>query len=102
MVRKILLLLSLLIWSEISNAELSTRLSRSNIDELEAVQLTIRAEGTRSIEELDLSGLERDFEVINSNTSSQYQYTNGLEQSWVDYKIMLKPVSYTHLRAHET
>ena len=91
MVRKVLPLLSLLIWSEISNAELSTRLSRSNIDELEAVQLTIRAEGTRSIEELDLSGLERDFEVINSNTSSQYQYTNGLEQSWVDYKIMLKP-----------
>ena len=91
MVRKILLLLSLLIWNEISNAELSTRLSRSNIDELESVQLTIRANGTRSVEELDLSELEKNFQVLNTNTSSQYQYINGNEQSWVDYQITLKP-----------
>ncbi len=91
MVKTVLLILVISIWSTASNAELSTRLSRSSIDELESVQLTIRATGTRSVEELDLSELEKNFQVLNTNTSSQYQYINGNEQSWVDYQITLKP-----------
>ena len=91
MVKTVLLILVISIWSTASNAELSTRLSRSSIDELESVQLTLRANGTRSVEELDLSELEKNFQVLNTNTSSQYQYINGNEQSWVDYQITLKP-----------
>ena len=91
MVKTVLLMLVISIWSTASNAELSTRLSRSSIDELESVQLTIRANGTRSVEELDLSELEKNFQVLNTNTSSQYQYINGNEHSWVDYQITLKP-----------
>ena len=91
MVKTVLLILVISIWSTASSAELSTRLSRSSIDELESVQLTIRANGTRSVEELDLSELEKNFQVLNTNTSSQYQYINGNEQSWVDYQITLKP-----------
>ena len=91
MVKTMLLILVISIWSTASSAELSTRLSRSSIDELESVQLTIRANGTRSVEELDLSELEKNFQVLNTNTSSQYQYINGNEQSWVDYQITLKP-----------
>ena len=86
-----LIFLSLLTWTETLQAELATRLSRTNIDELESVQLTIRASGTRSVEELDLSELEENFQITNTNTSSQYQYINGSEQSWVDYQITLKP-----------
>ena len=73
------------------SAELSARLSRSIIDELESVQLTLKANGTRSVEELNLSELEKNFQVLNTITSSQYQYINGNEQSWVDYQITLKP-----------
>ncbi len=91
MVKTVPLILVISIWSTASSAELSTRLSRSSIDELESVQLTIRANGTRSVEELDLSELEKSFQVLNTNTSSQYQYINGNEQSWVDYQITLKP-----------
>ena len=91
MVKTVLLILFISIWSTASSTELSTRLSRSSIDELESVQLTIRANGTRSVEELDLSELEKNFQVLNTNTSSQYQYINGNEQSWVDYQITLKP-----------
>lgn len=86
-----LVILSLLGWTEILHAELATKLSRTNIDELESVQLTIRVSGTRSVEELDLSELEASFQITNTNTSSQYQYINGNEQSWVDYQITLKP-----------
>ncbi len=91
MVKTVLLILVISIWGTASSAELSTRLSRSSIDELESVQLTIRANGTRSVEELDLAELEKNFQVLNTNTSSQYQYINGNEQSWVDYQITLKP-----------
>ncbi len=91
MVKTVLLILVISIWSTATSAELSTRLSRSSIDELESVQLTIKANGTRSVEELDLSELEKNFQVLNTNTSSQYQYINGNEQSWVDYQITLKP-----------
>ena len=91
MVKTVLLILVISIWSTATRAELSTRLSRSSIDELESVQLTVRANGTRSVEELDLSELEKNFQVLNTNTSSQYQYINGNEQSWVDYQITLKP-----------
>ena len=91
MVKTVLLILIISIWSTATSAELSTRLSRSSIDELESVQLTVRANGTRSVEELDLSELEKNFQVLNTNTSSQYQYINGNEQSWVDYQITLKP-----------
>ena len=55
------------IWSEIALAELMTQLSRTNIDELESVQLTIRANGTRSVEELDLTELEVNFQIMNTN-----------------------------------
>ena len=92
MVRHICLtFICLLFWTEALHAELVTRLSSTNIDELESVQLTIRAQGTRSVEELDLSELETSFQIMNTNTSSQYQYINGNEQSWVDYQITLKP-----------
>ena len=91
MVKTVLLILVISIWGTASSAVLSTRLSRSSIDELESVQLTIRANGTRSVEELDLAELEKNFQVLNTNTSSQYQYINGNEQSWVDYQITLKP-----------
>jgi hypothetical protein len=69
----------------------NARLSEDFIDELESVRLVIRATGTRQTETLDLSGLEHDFHVMGTNTSSQYQYINGREQSWVDYQITLQP-----------
>lgn len=69
----------------------SAQLSAQDIDELESVRLTIRASETRQTETLDLSHLERDFHVMGTNTSSQYRFRNGREQSWVDYQITLQP-----------
>jgi len=72
-------------------AAVSAQLSEQDIDELESVRLTIRATQTRSTETLDLSHLESDFHVMGTNTSSQYRFVNGREQSWVDYQITLQP-----------
>jgi hypothetical protein len=72
-------------------AAVSAQLSAHDIDELESVRLTVRASETRQTETLDLSALEKDFHVMGTNTSSQYRFVNGREQSWVDYQITLQP-----------
>ena len=72
-------------------AAVSAQLSAQIIDELESVRLVLRASDTRQTETLDLSVLEQDFHVISQNTSSQYRFINGREQSWVDYQITLQP-----------
>ena len=74
-----------------ASAAVSAQLSAQDIDELESVRLTIRATETRQTETLDLAHLEADFHVMGTNTSSQYRFRNGREQSWVDYQITLQP-----------
>ena len=72
-------------------AAVSAQLSSSTIGELETVRLSIRSSNTRSPENLDLTALEADFEVLGTNYSSQYRFINGREQKWVDYQINLQP-----------
>ena len=74
-----------------AQAEVISLLSSESIEELESVRLAIRHVGTRQSETLDLAVLNRDFHVMGTNTSSQYQYINGKAESWVDYQITLQP-----------
>ena len=74
-----------------AQAEVISLLSSESIEELESVRLAIRHVGTRQSEALDLAILDRDFHVMGTNTSSQYQYVNGRAESWVDYQITLQP-----------
>ena len=74
-----------------AQAEVISLLSSESIEELESVRLAIRHVGTRQSETLDLAMLNRDFHVMGTNTSSQYQYINGKAESWVDYQITLQP-----------
>jgi len=69
----------------------SAQLSAQNIDELEAVRLSIKITETRQSQTLDLSELEQDFHVLNTNTVSQSRFLNGRGHSWVDYQITLQP-----------
>ena len=85
------ILLLLLSATFVANAELSTRLSSSSIEELESLRLVIRDHGSQQTEALDLSELQNDFHIMGNNTSKQYQYVNGRSQSWVDYQITLQP-----------
>ena len=86
-----LVLFILALISQPLHAAVSAQLSSQVIDELETVRLTIRASQTHQTEQLDLSALEKDFHIMGTNTSSQYRFRNGREQSWVDYQITLQP-----------
>ena len=75
----------------LASAAVSAHLSAQTIDELETVRLQIKITETRQTSTLDLSELEDDFHIMNTNTMSQSKYINGRGQSWVDYTITLQP-----------
>ena len=70
---------------------MQARVDPQAVDEMETVRLTLRVEGSSSTDGLDLSALERDFEVLGTNTSSQFQSINGQVRSWVEYQVNLRP-----------
>ena len=74
-----------------ANAAIMATLDRQTIDELSTARLTLRAEGANQTEELDLSPLESAFEVLGTNTTTQFRSINGQISQWVEYQINLRP-----------
>lgn len=61
------------------------------LDEMDTVRLTLRSPGQSRTDGLDLSPLDVDFEVLGTNTQSQYRSVNGRIDSWVEHQIDLRP-----------
>jgi hypothetical protein len=74
-----------------AGAVVTVSVDPSTVDEMETVMFTLRVSGTNQAEDLNLTPLETDFEVLGSNTSSQFRSVNGRVQSWVEYQISLRP-----------
>ena len=74
-----------------ANATITATLDREAIDELSTVQLTLRAEGASQSEEIDVSPLENAFEVVGTNTTTQFRSVSGQVSQWVEYQINLRP-----------
>ena len=74
-----------------SNAAIVTSVEPRLIEEMDTTTLTVRTTGSTKTETLDLSPLEKDFEVLASNTQSRYRSVNGRVESWVEYQISLRP-----------
>jgi len=72
-------------------AELTATLEPRIVDEFDTARLTIRATGTNQTTALDLEALEEDFEVLTTQSSSQYRSINGRVESWVEYQVLLRP-----------
>lgn len=73
------------------SAELTATIEPRIVDEFDTARLTIRATGTNQTNALDLEALEADFEVLTTQSSSQYRSVNGRVESWVEYQILLRP-----------
>jgi hypothetical protein len=74
-----------------ATAELTATIEPRVVDEFDTARLTIRATGTNQTTALDLDALEADFEVLTTQSSSQYRSINGRVESWVEYQILLRP-----------
>ncbi|MCZ6856105.1 MAG: BatD family protein, partial [Gammaproteobacteria bacterium] len=71
--------------------ELRATITPRIADEMETVRLTLRAPDARRTEKLDLTALEDDFEVLGTQTSSEYRSINGRVEAFVEYQINLRP-----------
>lgn len=76
-----------------ATAEITASLDPRIVDEFDTVRLIIRSTGTSQAASLDLDPLENDFEVLTTQSSSQYRSINGQVESWVEYQIILRPRS---------
>lgn len=74
-----------------AHADLEARVDDTRIDSMQTVQLQLRVTGTNDIDALDLSPLEKDFEIQGTSQQSQLRMINGQVSSWVDLQITLRP-----------
>ena len=74
-----------------ADAELRASVAPKVIDELGTARLTIRATGSNQTQALELSSLEKDFDVLGTQSASQYRAVNGQVEAWVEYQISLRP-----------
>ena len=74
-----------------ADAELRASVEPKVIDELGTARLTIRATGSNQTQALELSSLEKDFDVLGTQSASQYRAVNGQVEAWVEYQISLRP-----------
>lgn len=72
-------------------ADIQTSVEPRLLDEMDTVRLTLRSTGQSRTDGLDLSPLDADFEVLGTNTQSQYRSVNGRIDSWVEHQIDLRP-----------
>jgi len=73
-----------------ASADVRARIEPRVIDELETARLILRADGATT-RTLDLQPLDADFEVLGTQTSSQYRSVGGVVEAWVEYQITLRP-----------
>lgn len=85
-----MLLLALLV-SHPAAAAIEAFADPRNLDEMESLRLTLRIEGISDIGKPDTTPLSQDFEILTSNTTSQYRSINGKVESWVELQLMLRP-----------
>ncbi len=72
------------------SADVRARVEPRVIDELETTRLILRADGATT-QTLDLQPLSADFEVLGTQTASQYRSVGGVVEAWVEYQITLRP-----------
>ncbi|MEZ5560393.1 MAG: BatD family protein [Pseudomonadales bacterium] len=86
-------LVAALLWAGGATAELRASIEPRTIDELGTARLSIRVDGTTGAQgvPLDVTPLEQDFEVLGTQSASQYRSINGVVQSWIEYQVTLRP-----------
>ena len=78
---------------------------RSQIGEGESLVLTVRYNSNTLTGNPDFSPLKQQFDIINQQRKSSFQFINGQSESWTVWTLALIPkrignlvtVSYTHL-----
>lgn len=72
-------------------AAFTASVDRSVITRNETLNLTLRVDGQSFRSQPDVTPLKKDFDILGSQHSSQFQMINGKTESWTDWIITLAP-----------
>lgn len=72
-------------------AELSSQVGRTQISQNETLSLVIEYSAQADTRELDLSGLEQDFEILGNSTQSSVSIVNGRQTVSTRWNLVLLP-----------
>lgn len=72
-------------------ASVIVKVDRSTLSLDETLTMTLRRSGSSDADDPDFSALEKEFEVLGTNRSSQISIINFNKESWVEWTISLAP-----------
>ena len=81
----------------LAKPQVEISVDRNEVVRGETVTLIIRAYDQRKDKQLDLTPLTIQFDVLNTQTSSQIRSVNGAAESWTDYIVTLFPLEEGNL-----
>ena len=86
------LYLCLLLWSTLSHAELTSSVDRKTISMGETIRLTLSGDGGDRVDQIYLSALQFDWEILSSGSSTNTSFINGQRNTTRSIELDLMPL----------
>ena len=86
-----LLLMLAALWTPCAGAMVTATVDRNRITDADSLTLTLRATAGERIDETSLAPVQRDFEIVSTNTTSQLSIVNGRSERSTDLNAVLVP-----------
>ncbi len=88
---RIVCLLGLLLLSTTALARLESSVDETTISKADTLRLTLRADGVNLTSSPDLDPLAENFDILSTQSSSQFRSINGQVDSSTTWTLLLKP-----------
>ena len=86
------LYLCLLLWGALAQAELTSSVDRKTISMGETIRLTLSGDGGDRVDQIDLSALQFDWEILSSGSSTSTSFINGQRNTTRSIELDLMPL----------
>jgi len=86
------LYLCLLLWGALAHAELTSSVDRKTISMGETIRLTLSGDGGDRVDQIDLSALQFDWEILSSGSSTNTSFINGQRNTTRSIELDLMPL----------
>ena len=86
------LYLCVLLWGGLAHAELTSSVDRKTISMGETIRLTLSGDGGDRVDQIDLSALQFDWEILSSGSSTNTSFINGQRNTTRSIELDLMPL----------
>ncbi len=84
-------MIGLWLLSATAHARLESSVDATTISQADTLRLTLRADGANLTGSPDLDPLAENFEILSTQSSSQFRSINGQIDAWTTWTLLLKP-----------